>query len=185
MNSHQNVSCAVSKASKGFKASKASTSKAVKVPAPNMDDWTVEQLKDYLREQKGRHSNMNRASLLELAKLYKKKPKEDPKIAVAYEEHFAEILQKRKLFETADILDRTNISSFDLILPKSFEFDKVMVNSFLTCCDIEIEEEVVDTGIIQPAKKAQCSKLYRISPPCKWAQFFWSFYFHICYLDLL
>ena len=142
-----------------YTASKAS--KAVKVLAPNMDDWTCEQLTDYLREQKGRHSNMNRASLLELAKLYEKKPKEDPKIAVAYEVHYAEILKKRKLFETADVIDRTNISLFDLILPKSFGFDKVMVNSFLTCCDIEIEEEVVDTGIIQPAKKAQCSKNYK------------------------
>ena len=45
-----------------------------------MDDWTVIQLKNYLRDQKGKHSNMNRTELLDLAKLYAQKPAEDPNI---------------------------------------------------------------------------------------------------------
>ena len=60
-----------------------------------MDDWTVIQLKNYLREQKGKHSNMNRTELLDLAKLYAQKPAEDPNITAAYDE----LLQKRKMFE--------------------------------------------------------------------------------------
>ena len=123
-----------------------------------MEGWTCEDLKNYLRTQKGKHSNMNRNELLELAKLYAKKPKEDPKVAEAYEIHYADVLQKRKMFKITDKMDRTNIYSFDIILPPKFDFNQITVNTFLTCCDIEIEEEVVQTGIERPADKAQCSK---------------------------
>ena len=133
-------------------------SEAYTAPAKDMKDWTVEELKDYLRDQKGRHSNMKRDELLELAKLYSQKPKEDPKVAADYEIHYAEILQKRKLFQVTDKLSRENIFSFDIVLSKKFVFDKVVVNTFLSCCPIEIDNEVVDTGIKQPADKAKCSK---------------------------
>ena len=152
-----------SKASKTNSASKASKAKHPKAPTTsNMDSWTCDQLKDYLREQKGRHSNMNKDELLELAKLYSQKPKEDPKIAAAYEIHYAEILQKRKLFKVSDQITREDIFSFDIVLSNKFVFDKIVVNRFLSCCPIEIENEVVDTGIKQPADKAKCSKCLKL-----------------------
>ena len=123
-----------------------------------MEGWNCDDLKNYLRTQKGKHSNMNRKELLELAKLYAKKPKEDPKVAEAYEILYADVLQKRKMFLITNKMDRTNIYSFDIILPKEFEFNQITVNTFLTCCDIEIENEVVQTGIDRPADKAQCLK---------------------------
>ena len=123
-----------------------------------MEGWNCDDLKNYLRSQKGKHSNMNRKELLELAKLYSKKPKEDPKVAEAYEILYADVLRKRKMFLITNKMDRTNIYSFDIILPKEFEFNQITVNTFLTCCDIEIENEVVQTGIDRPADKAQCSK---------------------------
>ena len=123
-----------------------------------MERWNCDDLKNYLRTQKGKHSNMNRKELLELAKLYAKKPKEDPKVAEAYEILYADVLRKRKMFLITNKMDRTNIYSFDIILPKEFEFNQITVNTFLTCCDIEIENEVVETGIERPADKAQCSK---------------------------
>ena len=123
-----------------------------------MSDWSVDELKDYLRDQKGRHSNMKKQDLLDLAKLYAQKPKEDPQIAVAYESHFADIVKKRQKFKITDNLSRTNIFEFDIILPPRFVFDQIVVNTFLTCCPIEIDKEVVDTGIVRPANKAKCSK---------------------------
>ena len=146
------------RASKTNTAPKVSKTKPPKVPTTSMDSWTCDQLKDYLREQKGRHSNMNKDELLELAKLYSQKPKEDPKITADYETHYAEILQKRQLFKITDKMSRENIFSFDIVLSKKFVFDKVVVNTFLSCCPIEIDNEVVDTGIKQPADKAKCSK---------------------------
>ena len=100
---------------------------------------------------------MNRDELIQLAKLYANKPKEDPKVAEAYEIHYAQILEKRKLFKITDDMDRSNIFNFDIILPKEFSFNQIVVNTFLTCCPIEIDNEVVDTGIERPADKAQCS----------------------------
>ena len=147
------------KASKTNAAPKVSKTKPPKIPTTsNMDGWTCEQLKDYLREQKGRHSNMNKDELLELAKLYSQKPKEDPKVAADYQIHYAEILQKRKLFQVTDKMSRENIFSFDIVLSNKFVFDKVVVNTFLSCCPIEIDNEVVDTGIKQPADKAKYPK---------------------------
>ena len=40
------------------------------------------------------------------------KPKEDPKVAEAYEIHYADVLKKRKMFKITDKMDRTNIYSF-------------------------------------------------------------------------
>ena len=89
-------------------ASKAAKKKASKKKKlPGMDGWTVKQLQDYLREQNGNHSNMNRTELLDLAKLYAKKPVEDPHIAAAYDEHYAELLQKRKMFEKINKVTKT------------------------------------------------------------------------------
>ena len=62
------------------KTLKTASKKGKKGKSSNMDDWTVIQLKNYLRDQKGKHSNMNRTELLNLAKLYAQKPAEDPNI---------------------------------------------------------------------------------------------------------
>ena len=70
---------------------------------------------------------MNRDDLIQLAKLYANKSKEDPKITADYETHYAEILQKRKLFKVSDQITRENIFSFDIVSPNTFVFDKVVV----------------------------------------------------------
>ena len=83
-----------------------------------------------------------------------KKPKEDPKVIEAYDIHFEGIVKKRKLFLKSDVMEKMNIYSFDVILPPEFAFNQIIVNSFLTCCQIELEpNEVVDTGIDRPADK--------------------------------
>ena len=120
-----------------------------------MDGWTVKQLQDYLREQNGKHSNMNRTELLDLAKLYAKKPVEDPSIAAAYDEHYAELLQKRKMFEKINKVTKTNIFQFDIVLPKTFAFNQIVVNKYLMTRSIEIESEVVDVAIEKPADKGK------------------------------
>ena len=65
------------------------------------------------------------------------------------------MVEKRKIFENTAHLVRTNISAFDFNFPKQFKLNQRTVNIFLTQRLVEIEEEVVQTGIEKPADKGK------------------------------
>ena len=90
-----------------------------------MESKTVNELKAYLRERSGKCSNMNKAQLVSLAKLYEQKPSEDPNVSTKYEEHCHNLVEKRKVFENTANLTRTNISLFDFNFPKEFVFNHI------------------------------------------------------------
>ena len=57
--------------------------------------------------------------------------------------------------ENTSNLMKTNISSFDFNFPREFIFNQKTVNNYLTKRLIEIEEEIVETGIEKPADKGK------------------------------
>lgn len=120
-----------------------------------METKTVKELKAYLKENGGKCSNMNKAQLVSLAKLYEQKPSENPTVAAKYEEHCQILVEKRKVFENSAHLVKTNISAFEFNSPKEFKLNQRTVNNFLTQRLVEIEEEVVQTGIEKPADKGK------------------------------
>ena len=61
-----------------------------------MESKTVKELKTYLKEQGGKCSNMNKAQLVSLAKLYEQKPSENPTVAARYEEHCQVLVEKER-----------------------------------------------------------------------------------------
>ena len=120
-----------------------------------MEKKTVKELKTYLKEHGGKRSNMNKAELVNLAKLYEQKEIEDHSVTTKYEEHYQILVEKRKIFEDTATLIRTNITTFDFNFPREFNFNQKTVNNFLTQRLIEIEEEIVQTGIEKPADKGK------------------------------
>ena len=59
------------------------------------------------------------------------------------------------MFEKINKVDKTNIFQFDIVLPKTFAFNQIVVNEYLMIRSIEIESEVVDVAIEKPADKGK------------------------------
>ena len=122
---------------------------------PPNKTWSVPELKEFLKVQKKKTSQMNKPALLQLASLTfssQSKIEFTPSDIAKLRKEESDLIEKRKIFDSNlqwdDIENCSNI-----IIPKEFDID--IVNTFLRSSYITIRDKLVHSEVEKPNVKGR------------------------------